>query len=212
MVHDPQLSPTHSRRVERRLLRSLVGRYVQEHAYSLLSFCALIIILQQCIIIYLAVSGKNSCVVNFDNLDVISSPPSLMSVVYPQNSYVPTQIIETNVALTLPNKVDKQHECGYPRCDLKVLNFKKLKSYARCQQCFRDLTVHRVFREIHDTDFGIEFLFYYGHHVQNWNDNDWAAFTNITSEFEGNYRLIQFGDNSTQVIQWYNLRLKEQFH
>lgn len=200
-IFDANVSPSHHQRVERRLLRSLIGQYIQKHSISILSFFLLLTVVQQLIIMYLSVMRYNSCVVPYEDLAVTSNH-QLMSVTIPQSSYQP-QILEEDF--------DKEHRCGYPRCDLRELVFRKLKSFARCQQCFEGLRVNRVFKEYHGSDYGIEFLFDYGRHVQDWNSNDWAAFSNITSNFEGSFRLIQFGDNSTQVIQWYNLRLKDGF-
>lgn len=198
-IFDANVSSTHHQRVERRLLRSLIGQYIQRNSISILSFFLLLTVVQQIIIVYLSVMRYNSCVVLYEDLAETTSH-LMMSAPFPQTSYQPQ---------TTDDEIEKEHRCGYPRCDLRELVFRKLKSFARCQQCFEGLTVYRVYKEYHGNEYGIEFLFDYGHHVQNWNDNDWAAFSNITSNFEGSFRLIQFGDNSTQAIQWYNLRVKD---
>lgn len=198
-IFDSNVSATHHQRVERRLLRSLIGQYIQRNSISILSFFLLLTVVQQIIIVYLSVMRYDSCVVKYENL-AVTPPHPMMSETVPQTSYEPQ---------TYENEIEKEHRCGYPRCDLRELVFRKLKSFSRCQQCFEGLRVSRVFKEYHGNDYGIEFLFDYGQHVQNWNDNDWAAFSNITSDFEGSFRLIQYGDNSTQAIQWYNLRVKD---
>lgn len=205
-IFDSNVSAPHHQRVERRLLRSLVGQYIQKHSISILSFFLLLAVVQQIIIVYLSVMRYNSCVISYDNL-AVTHPHLMMSAIDPQTSYQP----HTDTDEVSDSKIGKEHRCGYPRCNLRELAFRKLKSYARCQQCFEGLKVSRVFKEYHGSDYGIEFFFDYGQHVQDWNNNDWAAFSNITSEFEGSFRLLQYGDNSTQVIQWYNLHLKDGF-
>lgn len=198
-IFDSNVSSSHHRRVERRLLHSLVGQYIQRNSIPILLFFVLLTVVQQIIIVYLSVMRNNSCIVSFESLAATPTHHKML-VTVPQTSYQPP---------STSDEIEKEHRCGYPKCDLRELSFRKLKSFARCQDCFTDLRVNRVYKEYHGSDYGIEFLFDYGHHVQDWNSNDWAAFSNITSNFEGSFRLIQYGDDSTQAIQWYNLRVKD---
>lgn len=202
-IFDANVSATHHHRVERRLLRSLIGQYIQRNSISILSFFLLLTVVQQVIIVYLSVMRYDSCVVKYENL-AVTLPHLTMSATVPQSSYEP-QTFNSDIE----HDIEKEHRCEYPRCDLRELDFRKLILFARCQQCFTGLQVNRVYKEYHGSDYGIEFLFDNGQHVQNWNENDWTAFSNITSNFEGSFKLVQFGDSATQVIQWHNLRLKD---
>lgn len=108
----------------------------------------------------------------------------------------------------IPDYVSKTHECGYYDCKLPKLEFRTLKIFSKCTYCFPGLEVHRVFEEFHGYDYGIEFSFRFGQHLQDYGDDDWTVFQrrNITSNLSGIFRIIRDGDDK-QYIQWSRLKV-----
>lgn len=108
----------------------------------------------------------------------------------------------------IPNYTSVTHECGYYDCKLPKLKFRNLKIFATCTQCFPGLKVHRVYEEFHGYDYGIEFSFEFGQHLQDYTENDWIVFQsrNITSNLSGVFRLIRDGEDR-QYIQWSRLKV-----
>lgn len=108
----------------------------------------------------------------------------------------------------IPDYMSLTHECGYDDCKLPKLNFRTLKIFSKCTRCFPGLEVSRVYEEFHGYDYGIEFSFKFGSHLQDYGEDDWLVFQrrNITSNLSGIFRIIRDTDDK-QYIQWSRLKV-----
>lgn len=195
--------------IEARLLSSLVKRKVKRNSNRLLLILSALLFISLIFNIYQYLK-LSVCSATIGNINILKD--TFVPITGPTTEKTPSE----KTAVARPKSVfaeasEREHGCNYINCDLDVVNYHKLKIYRTCKQCFKDLKPLRVFKEYHGSDYGIEFEFKSGQHIQNWTKYDWMLFNNITSKLNGEYRLIIYnernGEDDKYVIQWFNLNV-----
>lgn len=182
--------------VNDRILKVALLRKWQQHKnqYILILILLLIIIFQSLCMVYFA-SRKVGCEITEVKFEKGSHGSE-------HNDDTAVDVDEMDV---MENTDDgKEHQCGFPDCDLTDLKLKKLKSYSLCN-CFSNMTVSRVFSTLSgDAGYGIEFKVKYSDGYQDYDEYDWKIFNKIKTRFSGRYQLIQASDG--MYLIWHKLK------